>query len=218
MATRYQYAQARAWARESSQDSCKVFERGELLVVVVADGGGGMRGGGAASRSLVAVVEAAVNDARFVLEDEAAWLALFRQTDAGLAANGAGETTGVVVVLGPRGIVGVSTGNSQAWLVSPAEIDDLTASQHTGDRLGSHRATSATFQRPKPPSDCLLVVASDGLFTFAGRGVIAALVRTRPLDLAAQNLVELVRLRSGKVPEDVSVVLVGSAPAPLPPS
>ena len=206
MVSRYEYAHASASMQAKSQDSSRVLERGDFLVVVVADGGGGMRGGAAASRCLVSVVESAVADDRFAVEDLDTWVDLFHETDVGLAANGAGETTGVVVVLGPRGLVGVSTGNSEAWVVTPTEIDNLTVGQHTRQRLGSNRATPTTFRRPAPGD--VLLVASDGLFKFAAREVIAGVVRAQAIGLAARNLVELVRLRSGKVAEDVAVVVV----------
>lgn len=215
MALRYQYAQASASVQASSQESCKVLERGGTLVVVVADGGGGLRGGAAASRSLVAVVEDAVNDPTFALEDRESWIALFRETDAGLAANRAGETTGVVVVLGSRGIVGVSTGNTEAWLVAPERVDNLTVGQHAEQRLGTRRTTPTPFQRAAPRG-AVLVVASDGLFKFAARDVIASVVRAQAIGVAAENLVELVKLRSGKVAEDVAVVLVRLDEVPPP--
>jgi serine/threonine protein phosphatase PrpC len=192
-----------------------VLERGDILVIVVADGGGGMRGGATASRSLVAVVESAVSDATFALADRESWIALFRETDAGLAANRAGETTGVVVVLGPLGLIGVSTGNSEAWLVAPERIDNLTVGQHTEQRLGTRGTTPTPFQRAAPHG-AVLVVASDGLFKFAARDVIASVVRTQAISPAAENLVELVKLRSGKVAEDIAVVLVRLDEVPPP--
>jgi PPM family protein phosphatase len=206
MASRYQYAQAAASVQATPQESARIFERGDVLVVVVADGGGGIRGGAAASRCLIAVVESAVNDERFALEDLEAWLVLFREADAGLSANGAGETTGVVIVLGARGLLGVSTGDSEAWVVTDSAIDNLTVGQHTRQRLGTNCATPTAFRRPAPRD--ALVVASDGLFKFAGRDVIADIVRARAIGRATESLVELVKLRSGKVAEDVTVVLV----------
>jgi serine/threonine protein phosphatase PrpC len=214
MASRYRYAQAAASVQPNPQEYARIFERGDTMVVVVADGGGGMRGGAAASRCLVAVVESAVQDQAFVLEDLEAWLALFSQTDAGLAANGAGETTGVVIVLGARGLVGVSTGDSEAWVVTESQIDNLTVGQHTRQRLGTNRATPTAFRRQAPRD--ALVVASDGLFKFAARDVIADIVRAGAIGPAAESLVELVRLRSGKVAEDVAVVLVRPSELPVP--
>jgi serine/threonine protein phosphatase PrpC len=205
MAARYLYAQAAATVRLKPQEAARIFEREDALVIVVADGGGGMRGGEAASHRLVAVVETAVNDERFAYEDLEAWLRLFGETDAGLAANRAGETTGIVVVLSARGLIGLSTGDSEAWLVTGDQIDNLTVGQHTRQRLGSSGATPTIFRRPAPRE--ALVVASDGLFKFAARDVIAGIVRAGAVGPAAEQLVELVRLRSGKVAEDVAVVL-----------
>jgi PPM family protein phosphatase len=212
MASRFQYAQAAATVQPEAQESARIFERKDALVVVVADGGGGMRGGGAASRSLIAVVESAVNDERFALEDLEAWLSIFHETDVGLASNGAGETTGIVVVLSERGLVGVSTGDSEAWVVSGSEVDNLTVGQHRRQRLGTNQATPTIFRRPVPRD--ALVVASDGLFKFAARDVIANIVRGGEVGPAAEGLVDLVKLRSGKVAEDVAVVLVRPSDAP----
>jgi serine/threonine protein phosphatase PrpC len=206
MSTRYQHAQALASTGSNPQDACEIFERDDLLVVALADGGGGMRGGAAASHWLIALVESAVKDRAFPLEAMNAWVDLFKTADAGLAENRAGETTGIVVVLGPRRLIGVSTGDSEAWVVSSTQTDNLTVGQYTRQRLGSNRATPTSFERPAP-SDAL-VVASDGLFKFAAMDVIANVVRAQAIGPAAKGLVELVRLGSGKVAEDVAVVLV----------
>ena len=206
MFCRYECARALASNRAKSQDTVGVFERAGVLIVALADGGGGLRGGEAASRCLVSVVESAVNNPAFAVEQVQPWFDVFHATDSALAANGAGETTGTVVVLGPRGIMGVSAGDSEAWVVSPTTIDDLTVGQQTRQRLGSNRVTPAVFGRPALKG--VLVVASDGLFKYASSEVIARLVRASAIGAAAEHLVELVRLRSGKVADDVAVVLV----------
>jgi len=202
----YEHVQAVASSRLKPQDAVGVFARGEILVVVVADGGGGMRGGEAASRGLVTVVGAAVNDLGFELEHMQPWVDLFKATDAALSANGAGETTGVVVVLGPRGVFGVSAGDSEAGVVTATAFDDLTVGQQTRQRLGSNRVTPASFERAALAG--VLVIASDGLFKYAATDVIARIVRNNAIGAAAEHLVDLVRLRSGKVADDVAVVLV----------
>jgi serine/threonine protein phosphatase PrpC len=219
MATSYQYARAFASRQGEPQDLSAIFERGDSLVVVVADGGGGIRGGGAASRGLVGVVGSAVKNPAFPLERIEAWMELFKTADAGLAANRTGETTGVVLVLGPRRLIGISTGNSEAWVVTPEGIDNLTVSQRTRDRLGSSTAFSTTFDRPAPADP--LLIASDGLFKFAAMDVIARRVRgdaADSIDVAAERLVELVRFKPGKVAEDIAVVLIRPGPPPGGPS
>jgi PPM family protein phosphatase len=79
-------------------------------------------------------------------------------------------------------------------------------------RLGSSRATVTTFQRSFLAG--VLVIATDGLFKYAARDVIARIVRDNAIRAAAQALVELVRLRSGEHADDVAVVLVQQAEAP----
>jgi serine/threonine protein phosphatase PrpC len=189
-----------------SQDSVGVYERGDVLAVVLADGGGGMRRGEVASRSVVAVVESAVADPQFALEDLKSWVDLFLATDASLAANRAGETTGVVVVLGRYGFLGFSIGDSEAWVVTRAGVDNLTVGQHTRHRLGSRRGSLVIFERPQLAG--VLLVATDGLFKYAAAPIIAGIVRNETIADAAERLVDLVRLRSGKMADDVAVVLV----------
>jgi serine/threonine protein phosphatase PrpC len=202
----FEFVRALASSRPESGDTVGVFERDEVLVVVVADGGGGLRSGEVASRSLVGVIEAAVNDPAFAPEEVQGWIDLFEATDSALAANEAGETTGVVVVAGPRGLVGVSAGDCEAWVVTPTAVDDLTVGRQTKQRLGSNRVTLATFERAALGG--VLVVASDGLFKFAATEVIARIVRASAIGVAAEHLVDLVRLRSGNVADDVAIVLV----------
>jgi serine/threonine protein phosphatase PrpC len=203
---RYEHAQAAAASRVRSQDSVGVYERGDALVVVIADGGGGMHRGEAASRSVVAVVEGAVADPQFALEDVRSWIDLLLATDASLATNRAGETTGIVVVLGRHGFIGFSIGDSEAWVVATAGVDNLTVGQYTRHRLGSRQATLVLFERPQ--LDGVLLVATDGLFKYASAPVIAGVVRDGTVAEAAERLLDLVRLRSGKVADDVAVVLV----------
>jgi serine/threonine protein phosphatase PrpC len=203
---RYQYARASATSRATSQDAAQVFERDEFLVVVLADGGGGMRGGEAASDSLVAVVKARVDDRAFALEQLQPWIDLFHATDTAIAAKGPCDTTGVVVVLGPRGVFGVSAGDSEAWIVTPTRVDNLTVGQRTRERLGSNRVTATSFERVR--LNGVLLIATDGLFRFASPDVIARIARAHPVAVAAERLVDLVRLRSGGVADDVAVVLV----------
>jgi hypothetical protein len=165
-----------------------------------------MRRGEVASRSVVAVVESAVADPHFALEDVRSWLDLLRATDASLAANQAGEATGIVVVLGRHGFVGFSIGDSEAWVVSLTGVDNLTVGQHTRHRLGSRHGTLVVFERPRLAG--VLLVATDGLFKYAAAPVIAGIVRNGSIALAAERLLDLVRLRSGKMADDVAVVLV----------
>lgn len=203
---RYEYARAVAASQVRSQDAVGVYARGDALVVVLADGGGGLYRGEAASRSLVAVVESAVADPQFALEAIRPWVDLFHATHKSLAANRAGETTGVVVVLARHGFIGFSIGNSEAWIVTLAGVDNLTVGQHTRHRLGGHQSTVVVFERPQLAG--VLLVATDGLFKYASAPVIAGIVRQGTIAQAAERLLDLVRLRSGKMADDTAVVIV----------
>jgi serine/threonine protein phosphatase PrpC len=110
----YKYARILASSRRSSEDRAVVFEHGDSLVVVVADGAGGMGGGAAAADTLVLWVRTALADNAFDIGDGASRTTLFSDIDGMLAEKMNGETTGVLVVVSPRGVLGVSAGDSPA--------------------------------------------------------------------------------------------------------
>jgi serine/threonine protein phosphatase PrpC len=139
------------------------------------------------------------------VHDTDLWTALLREVDVSLAAQRAGETTGVVVAVGRGGIAGVSVGDSEAWIVTPKSIDDLTRSQER-PRLGSGRAVPVGFQRRT--LDGVLVVASDGVFKYASPERIAATVRAGEVAGAADRLIALVQLPSRRFQDDVGIVVV----------
>jgi PPM family protein phosphatase len=210
MSTSYHHVRVLASNRPIPEDAADVFERDQTVVVVLADGAGGLRGGAAASSAVVAAVKFAVDDRAFDLEDVRPWVELFRATDLALAANKAGQSTAIVVVLSPRGLIGVSTGDSEACIVGASHVDNLTVGQQTKRRLGSGRVVPASFERPALSG--LLLVATDGLFKFASTDVIARMIRANALGSAAEQLVELVRLKSGKLADDIAIVLVDVRP------
>jgi serine/threonine protein phosphatase PrpC len=186
-----------------------VVDRGGELVIVVADGAGGLRGGTVASDALVGAVTVAAGDAGFDRESVAGWSNVFRRTDAELAQTRSGETTGIVVVVTSRGVLGVSAGDSEAYVVTKTGIDDLTASQNR-KRLGSGQASPVPFFRAA--LDGVLVVGTDGLFKYASlERIVDAVDRRSPAE-ATERLIALVRLPSGAYPDDVGVVVVCAAP------
>jgi hypothetical protein len=192
--------------RRRSEDRAEVFERGDALIVVIADGAGGVRGGAVASEALVDKVRAVVHDAAVNIQDVALWTTVFTEVDAALTAKTAGETTGVVVVLGLVGLVGVSAGDSEAWIVTANAIDDLTARQMRA-RLGSGQAAPVGFRRAALGG--VLVVGTDGLFKYALPERIAEAVRGGDVEGAGDRLGAVVRLASGGLQDDVGVVVVG---------
>ena len=210
-----------AWEGRS-QDRAEFFERGPVVVLVVADGAGGIGGGAEAAEYVVRKVEDAVDSAEG-LEDSALWSRLLAEADAGLLDDlESGETTAVVAACSPTRIVGASVGDSGCWLLTgrgaspegPAEAVHLTHHQQHKPLLGSGRALPIPFESGFPEGTVL--VASDGLLKYSSMARIVPVVLGSAVDVAVDKLVDLVRLRSGCVQDDVSVILCRKSGARLP--
>lgn len=193
--------------RRNAEDRAEVFVSGGDLVIIIADGAGGTPGGGSASDALVAAVSSELQRGGDSF-DTRRWEKVFHETDAKLAAHFSGETTGVLVVLSSRGLVGVSAGDSEAWAVGATSIDDLTVHQRSA-RVGSGRIVAVAFERQA--LDGVLVVGTDGLFKYATPEAVATIVRVNPPAEAARLLLKLVRLSSGRLQDDLAVVVAGRA-------
>ena len=205
MTAPYVWSRLLASDRRSSEDRAEVFEREDALVVVIADGAGGVSGGAVASEALLDTARSVAQDATLDIHDVALWTDVLEEVDSALAKKMAGETTVVVVVIGPTGLFGVSAGDSEAWIVAARSIDDLTAHQKRA-RLGSGRAAPVTFHRPA--LDGVLVVGTDGLFKYAHSDTIAKALRGGDVEGAADRLAALVRLPSCGFHDDVGIVVV----------
>jgi PPM family protein phosphatase len=209
MTHKYQSVQVSASNRDQSEDAAEVFECGDSLVLALGDGAGGIHGGATASRALVSAVKSAVKNPATDMTDVRYWADLLRATDTALAKHARGQTTGIVVVLGESKLIGASVGDSDAWVIHSNGVDHLTVAQNTTHRLGSGHALSTTFERAGLAG--VLLVATDGLFRYAAMDVIARIVRASPIGVAAEQLIELVRLRSGKFHDDMTAILVTRA-------
>ena len=207
MPGRYIYGHELASGRQSSEDRAEVYAHGEDLVVLVADGAGGIGGGARASAAVAETARAVAENPTLDVHDAELWTALLRETDAALAAKRAGESTAVIVVVGPDRLTGVSVGDSEAWIVTGTSIDDLTRSQER-DRLGSGRAAPVVFQRRR--LDGVLLVATDGLFKYASAGRVAATLRAGEVSRAAERLIALARLPKGGFQDDLGIVIVAA--------
>jgi hypothetical protein len=148
-----------AWAARL-EDRAEVFVRGEETVVVVADGAGGRPGAAYTAETTVRMVGEFVTG-RTPRWDPLAWCTLLRRIDEALAHDpAAGETTAVVAVLSPEGILGASVGDSGAWLITPDALRDLTAHQQRKPFLGTGVAVPVPFAAPWTEGSTLLA-ASD---------------------------------------------------------
>lgn len=185
------------------QDRAEFFWCGSNLVLVVADGAGGMGGGAEAAEFIVSNVRKRIASSDLNSESLNRLLVSLDQETAAIGAFG--ETTCVVVVLSDSGVIGASVGDSGAFICSETGLENLTANQVRKPFLGSGRATLVNFARKS--LDGTLLIASDGLLKYTSLEKIAATILTADIDTAAKRLIELVRYKSGALPDDVSVLL-----------
>jgi len=179
-----------------TEDRAAVFTRDAGLVVALADGAGGSRGGAAAAQAIVD----AVRDA-----DDTDWTTLMLRVDDAFAVTG-GETTAVVLALDGDAVVGASVGDSGAWWIDDQGIIDLTEKQIRKPLIGTGESSPFAF-RLRGLERGTLLVASDGLWKYAKADDIARVARTADLAAAAAGLVDLVRLPTGTLQDDVAIVL-----------
>lgn len=186
------------------QDRARVIETATGVVVAVADGAGGTGGGAEAAQAIVdGIAEAAGREA----SARPTWADLIEALDRDPRLGG-GQATAIVAEVGREGVVGASAGDSQAWLVSGADVHVLTAGQSRKPLVGSGAAATpfaGALER------ATLVVASDGLFAYSRRGDIVRLANGDDLAAAARELVEAARLPGGELQDDVAIILCRAA-------
>ena len=187
-------------ARGPGQDCAAVIDLGDALVVVLADGAGGTGGGDVAADAIIAAVRATASS-------HPSWSDVIEELDRSPLLGG-GQATAVIATLTAAGVRGASVGDSGAWLVRGAAVEDLTRAQERKPLVGSGAA--ATPFGCGPLDGATLLVASDGLLKYAPRADIARLASQDDLAAAARALVALVRLPGGDRQDDVSVILCRS--------
>lgn len=182
----------------AGQDRAATRATADGVLIVLADGAGGTGNGAVAAQAVVdAVLSAADGGQR--------WSRVLEQLDQDDVHLGGGQATAVVLSVTEDGIEGASVGDSGAWVIRGAEIEELTTAQVRKPLVGA--GCVPVELRGRPLGDGTLVVASDGLWNYAKRTDITRLARGADLRAAALALVELVRLRSGSLQDDVSIVL-----------
>ena len=183
------------------EDRVDIFELPDRTVIVVADGAGGTEAGDVAAEAVVQGVERALS----VTNSANDWAAVLSTLDRQILA---GQSTAVVVDIRPYGIAGASVGDSRAWIVSENQITDLTKGQRRKPLLGSRSAVPVAFTYQ--PLDGTLLAATDGFFNYAKRADISRLIAENALADIPQACVDLVRLPSGDLWDDVGIVAVRS--------
>lgn len=186
------------------EDKVEIIELADGVVIVVADGAGGTGGGANAANTVVRIVRDSVKS--IDINDQSAWCIMLAEIDSAIEKNRTGgETTAVAVGISANGIAGASIGDSEAWLITKNSYKDLTVHQQRKPLIGTGVAVPAPFLA-KPFTDTLLV-ASDGLFKYANPNKICEIVRNDNIQNAVKQLVDIVRLKSGNLQDDVSIAL-----------
>ncbi len=184
------------------QDRAAVDSGDTTTTLVLADGAGGRSGGREAAEFCVAI---SIDRMRAGGTDPVEVLA---ELDRLLHADrDAGETTLVLAQLVGRELRGASVGDSGAWLIGDSDYRDLTDGQTRKPMLGSRAAQGTAFVTPIASET--LLIASDGLLGFASPATICGIVRsTTDLAAAGRQLIDCVRLRSGALHDDTSLILL----------
>lgn len=183
--------------RQRCEDVVKVLEFDEGVVLIVADGAGGSGGGLQAAKSVVEQIKA-VAQLDFTVDQ---WCQLLRQVDFRIPV---GEATCVVVSVTKMAINGASVGDSQAWLFNTEGLIDLTANQNRKPLLGTGEAVPVGFTNG--PLDGTLLVATDGLCNYVKRDQLQKEILWIEFPVLARKLVEMVRLPSGDLWDDVGLI------------
>jgi hypothetical protein len=132
---------------------------------------------------------------------ESGWVAVLSEIDCRI---GVGESTAVIVDVLASGICGASVGDSQAWLIRDGELDNLTSRQVRKPLLGSGEATPVGFSRTTFAG--ILLVATDGFCNYVKRSELVRRIADFEFCELPRKLVEMVRLKSGELWDDVGIV------------
>jgi PPM family protein phosphatase len=194
-------------AHGEGEDRLCVIEVGSGLIAAVADGAGGIGGGDTAADSGVSLATKPPSD-RGSLLNTSYWATRLVEIDAVLAGDRRGGQAAMVVASVCEGVcVGAAVGDCVAWLIDSDGVRDLTADVPRKPLMGDGGAMPRAFGPVRLGSGTLLL-ATDGLWKYAPREKIAERAAAASLSGMCAELVELVRLRSGALPDDVAVVVV----------
>jgi serine/threonine protein phosphatase PrpC len=194
---RFETAHVTHGYREHCEDRVAVIHDDERTIVVVADGAGGIGNGDAAAETVIREV---TTDHHGISTAEQ-WETELRQIDCRL---GVGESTAVVVDLRVDSIVGASVGDSRAWIIREGELLDLTVNQIRKPLLGSGDARPTQFSHGS--LNGTLIVATDGFCNYVKRDELTSMVAQADLFEIPRRCVELVRLPSGDLWDDIGIV------------
>jgi serine/threonine protein phosphatase PrpC len=203
----YLHSSIQCPATGEGQDRVCVLEVGTQLVIAVADGAGGTGSGDTAADMAVSLATTFPGNIR-QSADPRYWATRLAEIDSALANDPRGGQAALVVASVFQGeVVGAAVGDAVAWLIDSEGTRDLTAGTRRKPLLGDGGAIPFVFG-PIPLGTGTLLLATDGLWKYATRSNIAECAAAASLSAPCAELVDLVRLRSGALQDDVAAVLV----------
>ncbi|MBN1910182.1 MAG: protein phosphatase 2C domain-containing protein [Pirellulales bacterium] len=192
-----------AWITEGYRSPCEdvveVVTTDDGVLVVVADGAGGSGGGAEAASMVVTGIKSRAGHT----QTADSWCQVLREIDAAILV---GESTAVAVYLSENGIQGASVGDSRAWIIRHGNLVDLTSDQRRKPLLGSGEAVPVGFSTESP--DGLLIVATDGFCNYVKQPDLFKTVEHCGTKALPAKLLDLVRLPSGALWDDVGIAVV----------
>jgi PPM family protein phosphatase len=183
--------------RQRCEDRVQVLDFPDGVVLVVADGAGGTGAGDQAAETVIREISTLAS----LEHDPDTWCHILGQIDQRI---GDGESTCVVAACSARGIVGASVGDSLAWFLIDDELHDLTRHRMRKPLLGSGDAVPIGFTHPSAQG--LLLLATDGFCNYVRRDKLMKEILWIDFAVLARRLVEMVRLPSGALWDDVGIV------------
>lgn len=175
-------------------------------IFAVAGGAGGTGGGAAAADAAIEFVRTWAQRDPSLGSSESWARCLYELDELLVKSSHAGQTTLVIACIVNGVVHGSAVGDSVVWLVRPDAVIDLTSGARPKPLLGSSAAVPFVLA-PTPLGSATLLCASDGLWKYAPRERIASGVCRTVLPGSVEQLADLVRLRSGALPDDVAVVI-----------
>jgi len=183
--------------RRVCQDAVGIFERSENMVLVVADGAGGIEDGEVAARAVVNTVRQACSAGTDPLD----WVQVLKDADHSISS---GQSTACVVELTRDTMRGASVGDSQLAALVGDDLIFPSDGQIRKPLLGTGEALPIPFSASWDGG--LIIVGSDGFWNYVRMDRLIASLHVIDFPVLAKTLAEMVRLPSGGLADDVSVI------------
>ncbi len=181
------------------QDVFKVYPDGAGCLVVLCDGAGGSNGG-------LLVADQIVREFGQIGSELCSIEDFKREVQYADRRSVMGESTVVALRLSKERIIGASVGDSEAAVYRNGHLYFLTEHQQVKPLMGSGHVRPVGFK--SPPLDGMLLIGSDGFWKYVNR--LSLLEKLREVDflVAAKELSDLARMKSGGLQDDLSLIVI----------